>query len=66
MAREYLEIQTEMAYLSRYLKKLEDKLNSTEQQRQQIQQLVNEKVGGGEKVCVGNMNLLGKMPLLFL
>ncbi|KAK6626496.1 hypothetical protein RUM44_008969 [Polyplax serrata] len=43
MAREYLEIQTEMAYLSRYLKKLEDKLNSTEQQRQQIQQLVNEK-----------------------
>lgn len=44
MAREYLEVRTEMAYLSRYLKKLEEKLNNTEQQRQEIQQLVNEKV----------------------
>lgn len=44
MAREYLEVQTEISYLNQYLRSLEEKLSSSEQHRQQIQQLINEKV----------------------
>lgn len=46
MAREYLEVQTEMAYLSKYMKELGERLGTAEQQQLQVQQLTSEKVMG--------------------
>ncbi|KAL0274767.1 UNVERIFIED_CONTAM: hypothetical protein PYX00_002816 [Menopon gallinae] len=43
MAREYLEVQQEMAYLTEYMKDLGERLSNSEQQRQQIEQLTSEK-----------------------
>jgi len=44
MAREYLQTETEMAYLDKYLQDLSSRLGEAEEQEQEVFQLNREKV----------------------